>query len=112
MKEPPNTCRYIDEVIDRLKDIRDLKLEDIDNRDIARAIDTLEEIRNHNSTLRDMMHEYRDDAESLSDLESVNENLEDDIQQLKSEIQSLNDEVAALTDQVSELENELSAVSA
>ena len=94
MKEPKNTCPLIDEVIKSLKTIRDLGLEEIDERDIAGAIYNLEEIRNHNATLRDMMHEYRDDSESLSDLE-------DEITELKSEIQSLNDEIASLTDQVS-----------
>lgn len=97
-KEPRNTCPLIDEVIEYLKSIRDL--EDICSRAVGNNINVLEEIRNHNATLRSMMQDYREEAEKV-------DNLEDEISDLKSDLRDANDEIKSLEKQVANLEYEV-----
>jgi len=97
----PYTCPLIDQVTTAL-----IMVEDIIESDHYIAI--LEQIREHNSTLRSIANEKSEERDEFeNDLDKANneiEYLKDEVGDLKNEISNLEDEIESLKDQLGELQ--------
>jgi predicted nuclease with TOPRIM domain len=101
----PNTCQYIDEVIDTLKTYVD------NEEDLTEALKYCEVIRHHNSTLREfgneLYYQKEDLEEEIEDLENKIENLKEDIESFKEENDRLEDKFDEALDEIYELKSEI-----
>ena len=94
----PNTCQYIDDIIDTLK------IYVTDDDELNEAVRHCESIRLHNSTLRDFGNDTYYELEELVDRV---DDLKYEIENLREEIDNYEDKLENALDEIYELKSEL-----